>query len=128
MEQQVELCKPFTTEDVKKAIFSIPNTKSPGPDGYSSGFYKHTWAITRDMVCSATLEFFRTGHMPHFMSSTKLVVLPKVQNPQTAYEFRPISCCNILYKCIAKLLCTRVKEVLHSIIDPSQAAFVKGGN
>ena len=77
------------------------------------------------MVCSATLEFFRTGHMPHYMSSTKLIVLPKVQNSQTALKFRPISCCNVLYKCIAKLLCTRLKEVLPSIIDPSQVTFVK---
>ncbi|KAJ8425485.1 hypothetical protein Cgig2_023901 [Carnegiea gigantea] len=39
-EQQVDLCRPFTEKDVKQALFSIPNTKSPGPDGFSSGFFK----------------------------------------------------------------------------------------
>ena len=107
-------------------MFSISNIKSPGPDGFNSGFFKHTWGIVGELVCSAALEFFRTGYMPQFMSSTKLVILQKVQNPQTASDFRPISCCSVLYKCIAKMLCIRLKEVLPSIIDPSQAAFVKG--
>ncbi|KAJ8421931.1 hypothetical protein Cgig2_031348 [Carnegiea gigantea] len=29
--------------DIKTALFSIPNIKSPGPDGFNSGFFKHTW-------------------------------------------------------------------------------------
>ena len=78
------------------------------------------------MIVAAVMEFFRTSQMPKYVSSTKLVVLPKVHHPQSVSEFRPISCYNVMYKCIAKLLCNRLKEVLPSIIDPSQAAFVKG--
>ncbi|KAJ8427211.1 hypothetical protein Cgig2_015423 [Carnegiea gigantea] len=36
-EQQVALCKDFTEKDIREAIFSVPNIKSPGPDGLSSG-------------------------------------------------------------------------------------------
>ena len=64
--------------------------------------------------------------MPNYISATKLVVLPKVPYPQASTDFRPISCCNTLYKCITKLLCQRIKEVLPYIIDPSQGAFIKG--
>ncbi|KAJ8424331.1 hypothetical protein Cgig2_003526 [Carnegiea gigantea] len=32
-EQQIDLYKPFTDKDIKDALFSIPNVKSPGPDG-----------------------------------------------------------------------------------------------
>ncbi|KAJ8445966.1 hypothetical protein Cgig2_001284 [Carnegiea gigantea] len=39
-EQQVQLYKPFSNNDIKQMIFSIPNHKSPGPDGFNSGFYK----------------------------------------------------------------------------------------
>ena len=41
--QQLQLCALFTKEDVKQAMFSIPNIKSPRPGHYSSGFFKHCW-------------------------------------------------------------------------------------
>jgi len=125
-EQQVALCRPFTPADIKEALFSIPNHKSPGPDGYSSGFFKHTWQHTGALLCDLVDGFFRTGSLPHQVSATKLVLLPKKDYPQTATDFCPISCCNVLYKIIAKLLSWRMKEVLPSIIDPCQGAFVPG--
>jgi len=42
IDQQLSLCTPFSKNEIKAAMFSIPNTKSPGPDGYSSGFFKTT--------------------------------------------------------------------------------------
>ena len=78
MEQQVALCKAFTDHDIKAALFSIPNHKSPEPDGYTSGFFKHTWNMTHHMVCNAVKEFFSTGYMPRYLSTTKLIILPKV--------------------------------------------------
>jgi len=53
VEQQLAICAPFTEKDIKDAIFSIPNTKSPGPDGFSSGFFKTTWHITGRLVIDA---------------------------------------------------------------------------
>jgi len=40
VEQQLALLSPFFDKDIKEAIWSIPPTKSPGPDGFSSSFYK----------------------------------------------------------------------------------------
>ena len=44
LELQASLCKPSTTKDIKEAIFSISNHKFPGPDGFSSGFFKQKTA------------------------------------------------------------------------------------
>ena len=41
-------------------------------------------------------------------------------------DFRPISLCSIAYKCIAKILATRLKLVMPHIIDIAQFAFISG--
>jgi len=98
------MCRNFNAKEMKEVIFSIPNIKSSGPNGYSSGFLKSTWHLIGPMVCTATQDFFITGQMPKSICATKLVVLPKVIHLQTASDPRPIFYCNVIYKCISKLL------------------------
>ena len=81
IEQQLHMCRDFTDLDIKQAFFSIPNFKSPGPDGFNSGFYKATWQKIGPMVCAAIKEFFHRGSMPPHISETKLIMLPKVPHP-----------------------------------------------
>ena len=63
VEQQMSLCTPFIDEEIKSMMFSIPNTKSLGPDGFSSGFFKTTWHITGELVRGFIKHFFQTGQM-----------------------------------------------------------------
>ncbi|KAL0284421.1 UNVERIFIED_CONTAM: hypothetical protein Sradi_7197800 [Sesamum radiatum] len=46
--------------------------------------------------------------------------------PVRVSEFRPIACCNVMYKAIAKIIVGRIQPVLHSLINYSQNAFVPG--
>jgi len=39
LNKQISLCAPFMEKDIKEALFSIPNIKSPGPHGDSSDFF-----------------------------------------------------------------------------------------
>lgn len=48
--------------------------------------------------------------------------------PSHPGDYRPISCCNVLYKCISKLICSRLKLGLGYLIDQAQGAFVAGRN
>ena len=41
-------------------------------------------------------------------------------------NFRPIFCCNVIYKIITKILANRIKEVLKDLINTNQAAFILG--
>ena len=43
-------------------------------------------------------------------------------------EYRPISCCNVVYKIISKVLATRLKKALEHTIGVSQNAFIPGRN
>ncbi|KAL0455486.1 UNVERIFIED_CONTAM: hypothetical protein Slati_0887800 [Sesamum latifolium] len=81
-----------------KAVFDIAEDKAPGPDGYSSGSFKAAWPVIGKEVTQAILDFFATGRLLKQVNATLLSLIPKVQNPTLVAEFRPISCCNLLYK------------------------------
>ncbi|XP_062089422.1 uncharacterized protein LOC133795953 [Humulus lupulus] len=125
LEHQLELIKPFSKKDVKNAMFSIGSIKSPDPDGYGSGFFKAMWNEIGDGISDAILGFFQHGSLPKGLNNALLTLIPKVPNPTKAVEYRPIACCNALYKCISKMICGRLNMVLPVLINQNQGAFVK---
>ncbi|KAL9675615.1 hypothetical protein QQ045_003817 [Rhodiola kirilowii] len=66
--------------------------------------------------------------MPTGINSTFLALIPKVSNASSPNEFRPISCCNVVYKIISSLLASRLKQVSSYLINQAQSAFVEGRN
>jgi len=57
-----------------------------------------------------------------------IALVPKSDNVTFAADFRPISCCNVIYKVISKILAGRMANVLHEIINPTKNAFLGGRN
>ncbi|CAA7059505.1 unnamed protein product [Microthlaspi erraticum] len=64
--------------------------------------------------------------MPRGVNATILSLIPKHKDSQTMNDYRPIACCNFLYKVISKILANRLKLILSDAIEPNQSAFVKG--
>lgn len=54
-QQQLDLIKGVTTQEVKKAMFSINVNKSPGPDVYGAGFYKYVWRVVGKDITNIVL-------------------------------------------------------------------------
>ncbi|XP_074288629.1 uncharacterized protein LOC141613783 [Silene latifolia] len=115
-----------SANEIRKAMFDIGGNKAPGPDGFNSQFYKDTWEITRESVIKAMKDFFTSGKLLKQVNATLITLIPEVELPQDVTQFRPIACCNSIYKCISKVLCNRLSIILPDIISPSQSAFVKG--
>ncbi|KAK3218482.1 hypothetical protein Dsin_012452 [Dipteronia sinensis] len=109
-----------TNDQIREVCFSLHCNKAPGPDGFNAQFFKITWDIVGEDVISAVQEFFRSvvcsrNLMPRFLLwSLQSLILLRLRT------FRPISCCNTLYKIIAKIIANRIKPCLLDIISPSQ--------
>ncbi|KAL2252986.1 UNVERIFIED_CONTAM: hypothetical protein Sindi_0093300 [Sesamum indicum] len=125
-EEANQLLLPLSADDVKQAVFDIADDKAPGPDGYSSRFFKAAWPVVGEEVTRAVLDFFSTGKLLKQINSTILALIPKVHTPMSVNDFRPISCCNVLYKIIAKLLVQKISVLLDKIVSPCQTAFIPG--
>ena len=102
------------------------DSKALGPNGFSSLFFKKAWSIVGSDVVEAVESFFNSGCMLREINCTIIALVPKVPNPESMHDYRPISCCNTIYKCISKIIATRIKQCLPEIISLSQSAFVQG--
>ncbi|GKA55522.1 RNA-directed DNA polymerase, eukaryota, reverse transcriptase zinc-binding domain protein [Tanacetum coccineum] len=121
-----DMVRDITDKEVKMAMFDIGDNKAPGPDIYTSTFYKKTWSLVGNDVCLAVKEFFRTGKLLGEVNATLLSLIPKINSPNKVYDFRPISCCNVIYKCISKILSERLKPSLKKLVNLNQSAFIQG--
>lgn len=120
------LLAPVSQEEIRMAVFSIGNDKAPGPDGYSSLFYKQAWDVIGGDVCAAVQDFFLSGRLLKQVNHSIIVLVPKSANASSPSDYRPISCCNVIYKVIAKLLAGRLAHALKDIVSPMQNAFLGG--
>ncbi|XP_057250103.1 uncharacterized protein LOC130591185 [Beta vulgaris subsp. vulgaris] len=127
-EHRVILNAPYTKAENKKAFFSIPGSKAPGTDGYRTYFYRDTWEVIGEDIVAAVLDSLQSGRILKEVNTTVITLIPKNSCPKNVTEYRPISCCNTLYKCITKVLCNRLRLVLHDLIMENQGGFVHGRN
>ncbi|GKD56770.1 RNA-directed DNA polymerase, eukaryota, reverse transcriptase zinc-binding domain protein, partial [Tanacetum coccineum] len=103
--------------EIKDVMFDIDSSKASGPDGYTSCFFKKAWSLIGKDVCMAIREFFSKGKLLKEVNATLVALVPKVDTPNQISDFRPIACCNVLYKCISKILTNRMKNGLRDIIE-----------
>ncbi|KAL0285474.1 UNVERIFIED_CONTAM: hypothetical protein Sradi_7173800 [Sesamum radiatum] len=80
-EEANELVTPVTPAEVRAAFFDIDEHSAPGPDGFSSGFYKAAWPEIGADVVAAVAEFFQSGQLLKQLNATILVMIPKTQVP-----------------------------------------------
>jgi hypothetical protein len=59
-----ELCKPYTEEEIRAALFQMGPTKAPGPDGFPALFYQTHWEFLKEEICQAVRSFIAGGEVP----------------------------------------------------------------
>nr|GEV42320.1 hypothetical protein [Tanacetum cinerariifolium] len=119
-----DMIRMVSVTKIKNVMFSMGNEKSPGLDGFMAAFFKEAWDIVGKDVILVVREFFINGKLLKELNHTIIALIPKVSTPARVNDFRPISCCNVLFKCISKIIANRIKSSLKVLIIPNQSVFV----
>lgn len=97
---------PFTTEEVRKAIFDLHPDKAPGPHGMSAFFFqKFKNEIGRE-VESAVLKVLNEGETLDDWNETIITLIPKIKKPMTMKDFRQSVCVMFVTKLLPEILLT----------------------
>ncbi|XP_060184706.1 uncharacterized protein LOC132614307 [Lycium barbarum] len=106
-----------TGEEIEQAVKDLHLDSAAGPDGFSGHFYKKKcWNIIANDVTAMVENFFRGNKLTKFITHTFLIMIPKVEAPDSFNQLRPISLSNFTNKIISK-------EIIHDIKKKN-----KGGN
>ncbi|GJW20329.1 Myb-related protein 2-like protein [Tanacetum coccineum] len=119
-----DMIKDDSYKEIKEALFDIDSSKAAGPDGYSLCFFKKAWNIIGTDVCLAVKEFFKNGKIIGEINATLIALVSKMDTPNKVSDFRHVACCNVLYKCISKILTNRIKDGLSKVVSLNQSAFI----
>nr|XP_043630425.1 uncharacterized protein LOC122601751 [Erigeron canadensis] len=125
-EQVSSMIKDVSADEIKQALFDIGDDKAPGPDGFTAAFFKSAWDIVGADVIGAVQDFFSSGKVLKEVNHTIISLLAKVASPTLITDFRPIALCNVIFKCVTKVLANRIKGCLSDIVCSNQSAFIPG--
>ncbi|GJV38923.1 sodium/hydrogen exchanger 6 [Tanacetum coccineum] len=115
-----------TPLDDHGALFSMGDDKAPGPDVFTAAFFKKSWDIVGGEITIAIRDFFTNGKLLKELNHTIISLISKVSTPSKINDYRPISCCNVLFKYISKIIANRIKWYLRDLVRINQSAFIPG--
>jgi len=120
------LVEHFQEDEIKRVVWSCGSDKSPGPDGLNFKFIKQFWQLIKSDFLRFLDEFYANGIFPKGSNASFIALIPKVLDPQTLNEYKPISLIGCTYKIVAKILANRLKKVMPLFIPKRQSAFIEG--
>ncbi|GMJ09511.1 hypothetical protein like AT1G43760 [Hibiscus trionum] len=114
----------FTTEEISSTLSCTYGSRAPGPDGFNMNFLKKFWPKLKDSICNFFKDFYQGNVIDRNYNHSFIVLIPKVNNPSTMEDFRPISLVGCIYMLLAKVLALRMRKIAHMVIGETQFAFV----
>jgi hypothetical protein len=113
-------------EEIHEVLKGFVKDKSLGPDGWTVKFFIQFFDLVGEDLLEAVEESRQRGEVIRSLNSTFLALIPKVNNPTSFGDYRPIALCNLCYKIIAKLIANRIRPILSRSLSSEKLGFLKG--
>lgn len=124
-EQNKILTAEITETELVNAISNLKSNKSPGPDGFSSEWYKTFRSNLTPSLLQACNITIKEGKMPPSWNEAVISVLPKEgKDKLECGSYRPISILNVDYKLYTGILAKRLEKILPQLIHKDQTGFI----
>ena len=125
-EENWELERTFTAEELDLVLEGMNPDSAPGPDGFPVLFFRKFWEVLKGPILEI-LNDFALGRVDIARLNYGIITLiPKVKGADNIKLFRPIALINVIFKFIAKAYASRLAPIAHRTIDRSQTAFIRG--
>ncbi|KAL3687547.1 hypothetical protein R1sor_013856 [Riccia sorocarpa] len=115
-------------EEVEKIIRGMAKHKSPGEDGIPIEILEESWGWLGDKCMLVIQTIWAEKRLRKINTGAIIKLLPKNNERLALSNWRPISLLCIIYKLIAKVLATRLKDIIPKLVDEEQTGFVSGRN
>ncbi|XP_022014439.1 uncharacterized protein LOC110913930 [Helianthus annuus] len=119
---------PFSINEIKAIVWECDGDQAPGPDGFNFNFVKKCWSGIQDDILKLFNKFYTDGSLNKCCTSSFIALIPKVKDPASPSNFRPISLIGIINKVISKVLVNTLKGVVGKLISEQQSAFLADRN
>ena len=112
-----------TYGEVKNAIASLKNNKSPGPDSIPAELFKHGGEKLVDVLHNVIVRVWQSEILPEEWLNGALCPLHKKGDKLYCSNYRGICLLNTAYKVFARLLYTRLEPYAEDCTGDYQAGF-----
>jgi hypothetical protein len=109
--------------EILSTLTSFQKSKSLGSNGLIVEFFLGFFNLIKEDLLKVVLESQSLSKVLSSLNETFLVLIPKKQDVVSFEDYMPISCCNLIYKLISKIIANRLKPILNNIISRNSLVF-----
>ena len=118
---------PIKEEEVKRAIKTLRNGRSSGPDGISNELFKYGSNAISPVIAPIINSAFEHHHPIKALGQGTLIALPKPKKPPgPPANLRPIVLLNSIRKIMSTITLHRIRDKIDHFTGPYQSGFKRG--
>ena len=124
-EDTESLNRPITSQEIESVINNLSPKKSPGPDNFTSKFYKTFKEELTPTLLKLILRIRKGESLPNSFYEVSITLILKSDKDRTRKEnYRPIFLMDIDTKILNKILANRIQQLIKKTIHHDQIGLI----